>query len=163
LHGTIEASAMELLRRYEWPGNVRQLSNVLESAVAEASGNMIGPADVREVLTGIDIAETCYDDRSQEANSLRARLLDLIATHRGDANAVAAAIGVSRATIYRHMQRLGVRTGKRKVSTLPDETRRTADDTRTRVSNVSLPPENFSRQLRLVRDDTMTTDGITMG
>jgi DNA-binding NtrC family response regulator len=38
--------ALELLTRYPWPGNVRQLRNVLESVVIFHQGEEIGPADL---------------------------------------------------------------------------------------------------------------------
>ena len=106
-HGTIGPCAMELLRKYSWPGNVRQLSNVLESAVIEASGEVVTDAHVREVMIGADTAMIPLRLPLNETDTLRAKLLDLIAAHQGDANAVAAAIGVSRATVYRHMHRRG--------------------------------------------------------
>jgi DNA-binding NtrC family response regulator len=161
-HGTVGRCAMELLQRYSWPGNVRQLSNVLESAVVEASGDVVTDSHVREVLIGADTAVS-LEVRSQETDSLRAKLLDLIAAHQGDANAVAAAIGVSRATVYRHMQRLGLRTGKRKVWTLL-EARPVADVVNgiRPVSIVSPEGENLSRQLRLLEGGKSATGGATM-
>lgn len=162
-HGTIGQCAMELLERYSWPGNVRQLSNVLESSVVEASGEIVTDAHVREVLIGADTAIIPLQVLSRETDSLRAKLLDLIAVHQGDANAVAAAIGVSRATLYRHMQRLGVRTGKRKVWTLLDaHSADKAVNGISKVSIVSTEGETFSRQLRLVQGDKSASGGASM-
>jgi transcriptional regulator with PAS, ATPase and Fis domain len=161
-HGMVGQCAMELFQRYSWPGNVRQLSNVLESAVIEASGDVVTHAHVREVLIGADTSMV-PQLHSRETDSLRAKLLDLIAVHQGDANAVAAAIGVSRATVYRHMQRLGVRTGKRKVWALLD--RSPADDVVNGISPVSIvssEAENFSRQLRLVQGDKSASGEVSM-
>jgi transcriptional regulator with PAS, ATPase and Fis domain len=162
-HGMIGQCAMELLQTYSWPGNVRQLSNVLESAVVEASGDVVTDAHVREVLIGADTSMIPLQVRSRETDSLRAKLLDLIAVHQGDANAVAAAIGVSRATVYRHMQRLGVRTGKRKVwALLNAPSAENAVNAIPSVSIVSPEVENFSRQLRLVQGDKSASGGALM-
>ena len=38
----IEAAALEALKRYSWPGNIRELRNVIERAVILAPGNQIG-------------------------------------------------------------------------------------------------------------------------
>jgi DNA-binding NtrC family response regulator len=162
-HGTVGRCAMESLQRYSWPGNVRQLSNVLESAVVEASGDVVTDAHVREVLIGADTAMAPLQGRSPETDSLRAKLLDLVAAHQGDANAVAAAIGVSRATVYRHMQRLGVRTGKRKVWTLLEA--RPADNAINGIAPVSIvspDAETFSRQLRLLQGNKSASGGASM-
>jgi DNA-binding NtrC family response regulator len=49
------AGALDLLSRYPWPGNVRQLRNVIESAVVFSQGEEVTPADlpveVRESTT----------------------------------------------------------------------------------------------------------------
>jgi two-component system response regulator AtoC len=39
---TIDPSAMQLLMRYEWPGNIRELRNVVERAVVIAPGQVVG-------------------------------------------------------------------------------------------------------------------------
>jgi hypothetical protein len=135
----------------------------LESAVIEASGDVVTDAHVREVLIGADTAITPLQVRSHETDTLRATLLDLIETHQGDANAVAAAIGVSRATLYRHMQRLGVRTGKRKVWTLLDaHSAHKSVNGISQVSIVSPEAETFSRQLRLVQGGKSASGGAPM-
>jgi transcriptional regulator with PAS, ATPase and Fis domain len=163
-HGTIERCAMEMLSQCAWPGNVRQLSNVLESAVTEASGGVVTDAHVREVLIGADSGMFPQRAGLDETQHLRAKLLDLIAAHQGDANAAAAAIGVSRATIYRHMQRLGVRTGKRKLLTLLDDRRASEGANRiSTVSKVSHVSENLSRQMRQLRNENSANGDVTMG
>ncbi|MBL8720481.1 MAG: sigma 54-interacting transcriptional regulator [Myxococcales bacterium] len=45
---TVDASALELLRRYDWPGNVRELDNVLRSAAVFAEGDTIDSATLTE-------------------------------------------------------------------------------------------------------------------
>lgn len=44
---TISPAAMQLLEAQPWPGNIRQLEGVLESAIAFADGNEILPKDLR--------------------------------------------------------------------------------------------------------------------
>jgi DNA-binding NtrC family response regulator len=51
-HG-ISAEAMEVLMGAPWPGNVRQLRNLVESMVVLSPGHEIGPADIpREIRDG---------------------------------------------------------------------------------------------------------------
>jgi DNA-binding NtrC family response regulator len=51
----LSPEALEMLTRYPWPGNVRQLRNVLESVVVFHQGEEVQPADlpveVRESVT----------------------------------------------------------------------------------------------------------------
>jgi len=42
----IEPSTMEVLTSYVWPGNVRQLRNVIRTALVLGSGNVLSPADI---------------------------------------------------------------------------------------------------------------------
>ena len=51
-HRRLSDEARELLRRYSWPGNVRQLENILRRLVLTASAEDITAADVEEVLGG---------------------------------------------------------------------------------------------------------------
>lgn len=46
--------AMDLLMRYEWPGNVREIENVVERAVIMARGEMITPAEFPDILQELD-------------------------------------------------------------------------------------------------------------
>ncbi|MCP3918404.1 MAG: sigma-54-dependent Fis family transcriptional regulator [bacterium] len=48
----VNAEAMEFLTTLDWPGNVRQLRNLLEGAAVFATGDAIGKADFEEVLAG---------------------------------------------------------------------------------------------------------------
>jgi transcriptional regulator with GAF, ATPase, and Fis domain len=42
----LSASAMDALIGYQWPGNIRELKNVIERLVLRASGHVISPADL---------------------------------------------------------------------------------------------------------------------
>lgn len=47
---TVHADAIEFLAQQPWPGNVRQLENVIRKALLRARGYAIGLAEVREAL-----------------------------------------------------------------------------------------------------------------
>src|SRR5262249_7715584 len=49
---TIDPEAMELLRRYSWPGNVRELQSVLKQALLDATGQVLLPEFLPEVVRG---------------------------------------------------------------------------------------------------------------
>ncbi len=49
---SIDADAMDVLRSYEWPGNVRQLVNATRRLTVTAPGNVIGVEDIPEDLGG---------------------------------------------------------------------------------------------------------------
>jgi two-component system response regulator AtoC len=46
----IDADAMQVLLAYGWPGNIRELENVLERALVMAEGTRVTAADLPEVV-----------------------------------------------------------------------------------------------------------------
>jgi two-component system, NtrC family, response regulator HydG len=94
----------EKLLSYQWPGNVRQLRNVLDSAVVMCEGNTILPDDLglRDASGG------------KELESLRLdfweRKLIQEALNRTDGNVPEAAklLGLGRATLYRKIEEYGI-------------------------------------------------------
>jgi DNA-binding NtrC family response regulator len=131
--------ALEALLAHDYPGNVRQLRNVLQAAAARVDGSVIDRATVAAVLglreplpavgrapepRGPDAArdEPVEGDaetgdvppaRAQDGDSLAAMERDhlrrLLARHNANRAAVAAALGVSVRTVYRKMKRFELR------------------------------------------------------
>ncbi len=58
----ITAAAMDLLRRYSFPGNVRELRNLLESLVHTCSDGIISPSDVETRLDGTKTTASGFED-----------------------------------------------------------------------------------------------------
>ena len=104
---TISTRGLEVLLSYEWPGNIRQLFGALEYAFLRAKGNRIERSDLPEEI---------YSPRRQPAaddgDSLRRekekieRLLNLYPRNR---SRVAFELGISRTTLWRKMQALGLK------------------------------------------------------
>jgi DNA-binding NtrC family response regulator len=49
---TLAPEAMELLKKHAWPGNIRELENVIEHAFVIETGNQLTASSLPEVLTG---------------------------------------------------------------------------------------------------------------
>jgi DNA-binding NtrC family response regulator len=96
----ISPEAAAQLEAYTWPGNVRELRNVMErAAILAAPGQPIEPAHLPPLPT------TVATPRAGEASSLgeleRGFLARMLQEHGGNIKATAAALGVSRGTLYR--------------------------------------------------------------
>lgn len=99
----LDRDAMRQLAKLPWPGNVRQLRKVLAATVARQRSGLIRvdklPAEcrslVRRKLTQIEALERDAIVRSLQENS-------------GSKAAAAAALGMSRATIYRKIKEFGI-------------------------------------------------------
>jgi DNA-binding NtrC family response regulator len=114
----IDPEAMELLTSYPWPGNVRELSNVIERAVILASSDVLGRLDLPAELRPDEprpsspraAAADGVDDLEEAVVAFQrdhiARVLDRVS---GSRDAAARALGLSPATFYRYLQRLGLK------------------------------------------------------
>lgn len=92
-------AARNKLLSYRWPGNVRQLRNVVDSAVVMAEGEAIEPSDLALRDTGGDNLDTLAIDQWE-------RKLIIEALHRTGDNVPEAAklLGIGRATLYRKIE-----------------------------------------------------------
>ncbi|HJS89365.1 MAG TPA: sigma-54-dependent Fis family transcriptional regulator [Steroidobacteraceae bacterium] len=107
----------DALRAYAWPGNIRQLRNVLRGMIAMRSGDRLDgsclPADygVGEPET-VEAEECELPPEAQGLNPLeraeRGALLKEIELHHGNISRVAHKLGIGRNTLYRKMRRLGI-------------------------------------------------------
>ena len=108
--------ALELLRGYDWPGNVRQLRTAVEHAVVMSSGNELQPTDLPEYLLSASPAPAeqpakrgSMDFELETLPSLNLEYLErraiLLALQRTDGNRSAAAelLGINRRTLQRKL------------------------------------------------------------
>lgn len=96
---TLADSALEALLGYRWPGNLRQLRQVLRYSCAVCDGGSVRLEDLPEDVRGSRVAAaqpTCSDP-------VRQALLDALIRHRWKPAEAAQALGISRATLYRRV------------------------------------------------------------
>ncbi|MGP9568446.1 sigma-54-dependent Fis family transcriptional regulator [Halomonas sp. AOP5-B2-8] len=104
----LRADAISALLAYAWPGNIRQLKNALAFALATSENDEITVADLPEQCLSERITRKANDLSSDSCSDPGQPLLDLLKKHHWNISAVARALGVSRPTIYRQMQRQGI-------------------------------------------------------
>ncbi len=96
-------AARKKLLEYHWPGNVRQMRNVIDSAVVLAIGNEILPGDL-----GLhDVSEGVLD--TLKIDEWEKRLIQEALKRTRDSMPEAAdLLGISRATLYRKIETYGI-------------------------------------------------------
>jgi two-component system response regulator AtoC len=122
LQFTSEAEA--LLERYDYPGNVRELENAIEHAVAVSEGDRIHPEDLPPIMGRprqlpmrgtADAGERPADRNPRDSWSLadveREHIQRVLAVHHGNATAAARQLGISRTTMWRKLREYGLRRG----------------------------------------------------
>jgi transcriptional regulator of acetoin/glycerol metabolism len=106
---TLDARLAGRLARFSWPGNIRQLRNVLRYACAVCDATRV---ELRHVSP--DVAALLAPDEAAPCPALssiddeRERIVDALTRHHWRPNAAAEALGMSRATLYRRIAKLGI-------------------------------------------------------
>lgn len=110
------ARAVEVLEAYPWPGNVRQLFNVLVHASLHSAGGRIDVADLPGELTCAPHIPSRRAPESRHRNLaawLAAQekefLAQALAENRDNLAATARQLGISRVTLYAKLKRFGLR------------------------------------------------------
>jgi DNA-binding NtrC family response regulator len=107
----VSPAAIRRLQGHDWPGNLRELRNVLERAAVLSDGDLVGEGAVCAALA--DGARGGVP--AKEPAAAPARLADAQRTHvravlhgeRGNKTRAAARLGISRRALYRLLDRLG--------------------------------------------------------
>lgn len=104
----VTPDVMRLLTDYNWPGNLRQLRNIIERGVNASHKSVLTVGDLSQELTAakhskIDEFEefTSYEDYE------KVQIRKLLIANKGNKSAVAAAMGISRKSLYNKLRKLG--------------------------------------------------------
>ncbi|MBS0226631.1 MAG: sigma-54-dependent Fis family transcriptional regulator [Proteobacteria bacterium] len=96
---TLSADAERALLRHRWPGNVRELRNVMQRAGLLSTAQVVDAA-------ALDLPET---DTIADAQEIPAdEIVRALRDHHGVIAQAAAELGLTRQSLYRRMERLGI-------------------------------------------------------
>jgi transcriptional regulator of acetoin/glycerol metabolism len=122
----IETDAFQCLLDYDWPGNIRELRNVIRTALAICDGGVVRLRDLpSEVRNGpsvasaaelqappLDAADSGFSDQGPSLSPIEAAerqaLVKAIRSTEGNMARAAALLQVSRSTLYRRCRRLHI-------------------------------------------------------
>ena len=101
----LDAAAAELLVQHSWPGNLRELNNVMKRAVLLARGRQITAAELQQAMGPVrqNIVPTLHDEADE-----RQRIEEALRQTGGNKAKAARLLGIDRKTIYNKMEKWGM-------------------------------------------------------
>jgi transcriptional regulator with GAF, ATPase, and Fis domain len=115
---SIPDEAMEMLKRYDWPGNIRELQNLMERAVIGTSGSELR-------LPDDEFGRVEFDTPSKWRTLAEVERQHILDTLRqvgwvvGGPSGAAVRLGLPRTTLLHRMHRLGIARGAAQADRLP--------------------------------------------
>ncbi|MBM6720104.1 MULTISPECIES: sigma-54 dependent transcriptional regulator [Bacteroidaceae] len=99
-----DAAASEALQRYPWPGNLRQLKNVVKRATLLAQGNFITPLELGEDILNppAETNDTPFSLHNGEQE--KQRILHALQRTGNNKSKAAQLLGIDRKTLYNKMK-----------------------------------------------------------
>lgn len=99
---SLHENALEKLRSYHWPGNIRELQHSIEKAIILCEGNIIRPKDIFVKQTWSPQLSTVVPNLEEVE---RQAIETAIRQNDGNLTATAEQLGISRQTLYNKIKR----------------------------------------------------------
>jgi len=108
----ISGKAMDLLTRYDWPGNIRELENGIERAVILARGEIIAPADLPPIIQALSKDREIQGLNLPSGISIqeveKALILKTLEDTGGNRSRAAEILGINRRTLQNKLKEYGI-------------------------------------------------------
>lgn len=110
--------ALELLVQYDYPGNVRELRNLMQRAVAQSTNGIITAREIsldmmnqRQQMPNIASANSNAGGQEPSMKGVESQYIaELLAEHQGRRARVAQILGISERTLYRKLKQYGLQS-----------------------------------------------------
>lgn len=101
----IDKSVMDILCAYSWPGNVRQLQNVIESSLIRTNGDTINSENLPSYLQNYPSIPPAAGNLKQLE---RSAIQEALKKHHGNITRTAHELGITRKTLYKKMDKMTI-------------------------------------------------------
>lgn len=100
--------ALDILSAYDFPGNVRELRNIIEHAVLTAAGNSIEPEGLPDYLKSAARLMQSRREKPSLAQLEAVYIREVLEHTRGNKTRAAEILGISRKNLYEKMRRYNI-------------------------------------------------------
>ena len=102
----IDPEVMNKLKEYRWPGNIRELQHMVERAVILSDGNTIKPSDFH--LSDVLLNKESKPATLNLVDNEKRLIVEAIDKFNGNISKAAQALGLTRAALYRRLEKFGI-------------------------------------------------------
>jgi DNA-binding NtrC family response regulator len=104
----LSADARSFLRKYEFPGNVRELKNLMERINIYCEGTTVNSKDIKPLLPGVSPKSTIALKKAVD-NFEKRHIESALAANNGNVAQTARQLGLERSHLYKKMKRLKIK------------------------------------------------------
>jgi NtrC-family two-component system response regulator AlgB len=104
----VAADARELIAAYAWPGNIRELMNVLERAIVLVRGDTIRAEDLPDRLLAPSPVDTSRVAQGSSLEEVERRHIAQVLADCATLEEAAASLGINPTTLWRKRKRYGI-------------------------------------------------------
>lgn len=113
---TVSSDGLKKLQNHSWPGNIRELENVIQRTICFANSSLIGPDDIQleddaldfSTFDGDNDAETYDEFRENQLEQEREFLKNKVRENEGSVRKTAEKLGMLRTALYNRLSHLGI-------------------------------------------------------
>lgn len=103
----VTPEAMDLLKQQLWPGNIRQLANIVERTLLVTPGDILDASDFR--AQGLTPGKNNNDNPGRLKSREKTEIENALAESGGNLTRAAAFLGITRQTLYRRMAKYNIK------------------------------------------------------
>ena len=101
----IRSDAFKKLKKYNWPGNIRELQHIIERAIIMSTNDILTPSDfMLSIRENSFMANNNLNLEEVEKNTIEKALKN----HNFNVSSAAKELGLGRTTMYRKMTKYGL-------------------------------------------------------
>ncbi|MBI4698341.1 MAG: sigma-54-dependent Fis family transcriptional regulator, partial [Nitrospirae bacterium] len=105
---TFSKEAIDVIRNYDWPGNVREMINKVRSAIVMSSAPAITIEDMNLDMPSIDSMKTIASLREVRSGLERQKLIEALNICNSNISKTAKVLGISRPSVYSLKKKYGI-------------------------------------------------------